>query len=286
MNNASLSFYRIFTNQSISANLIQWCRHHPGLIVIFLLIAVETLRLGAIGMVNRTPISYLQALIGTVGFWLFWIVSYRHVKAAVQNISIGKSAHVVKSVLAVIIFTLLGLSWGMVSDYFLVPGTPDMDKILLPRLLYDFPTLLSVNLVLMAIYRNQTKSVKAINTENKKDPNGLQKVSMYKVKAGNDFHFVALKDIVAVEAQDYYSKLVTQNGSFLLRASLKSVFADLNSYGFIQLSRSAIVKQSLISGMRKDSAGNSMVVLNNSKTYKVSQSKLKSLKQWQNKIAK
>jgi two-component system, LytTR family, response regulator len=96
------------------------------------------------------------------------------------------------------------------------------------------------------------------------------------IKELGKINIVNFKDLFWVEAFDYYSKLHTTKGTFLIRKPMKEIEAELPEE-FIRIHRSFIVRIDQISQIRKDTYGGT-VFLNNDINLSVSRRYWKKMK--------
>ena len=114
--------------------------------------------------------------------------------------------------------------------------------------------------------QNQDESAKAIPD-----------IPQMLIRTGNRITPVLLEEIVWIQSDDYCSKIHTSDDkSFSLRKSLKSLEAELRPYGFVRIHRSALLNLKSVEQLSLD---RSVVRLQNHVELPVSKSRVKSLKE-------
>lgn len=78
---------------------------------------------------------------------------------------------------------------------------------------------------------------------------------------GDDIHVINVRDISCFIAQDKYTSVVTSEGEFLIRKSIKQLVCELNPNEFWRIHRSTIVQVSHIERVYKDDDGHYFVTV-------------------------
>ncbi len=87
---------------------------------------------------------------------------------------------------------------------------------------------------------------------------------------GDRIHFVALDDVAWIEAAGNYVRLHTEDGSHLLRHSLKGLHRRLDPAVFVRIHRSAIVNIGRVAEVRSWFGGDYLAVLQSGEQLRVS----------------
>lgn len=100
--------------------------------------------------------------------------------------------------------------------------------------------------------------------------NGSALAKRLVIKSGGKIHIVNYKDIIRVEAQDYYIKVHTANQSFLMRESMKGMAQKLPDLQFVRIHKSHIVNLAYVTELEPYFNGEYMVKLQNGQSLKMS----------------
>ena len=103
-------------------------------------------------------------------------------------------------------------------------------------------------------------------------------LSKIKVQKNGLTRLLDQEDIIWISAEDYYAKLHTEFGFFLVRQSLKSLLKQLNQNVFVQTHRSAIVNINYIGELHTGTDGSRTISLKNGSHCPVSRRGLRHLK--------
>jgi len=104
--------------------------------------------------------------------------------------------------------------------------------------------------------------------------------STVQVKRGNKKVFLKSESIYWVSAEGYYINIHSDQGSFLLRRSLKDILNSLSESSFIQIHRSAIINTNHLSELKQSSNQKIIAVMKDGKSHPVSRTYVKSLKEF------
>jgi len=98
------------------------------------------------------------------------------------------------------------------------------------------------------------------------------------VKREGGVTFIDVNDVLAVEASDYYLKIITSTDEHVMRKSLNSIEEKLSSNKFVRIHRSTIVNIDYIKSIEKFTADEHIVIMKNDSRYRISKSGRKNLK--------
>jgi len=98
------------------------------------------------------------------------------------------------------------------------------------------------------------------------------------VKRDGGITFIDVNDIIAIEASDYYLKIITSFDEHMMRKSLNAIEEKLNPKQFIRIHRSTIINIEYIKTIEKFTADEHIVILKNNGRYRISKSGRKILK--------
>jgi DNA-binding LytR/AlgR family response regulator len=82
-----------------------------------------------------------------------------------------------------------------------------------------------------------------------------EKITVLRIADRNNVRMVALRDVIAIEANDKYASVITENGEGLVRLSLRELIARIDGVAFTQIHRGALVASDRIEMAQKDEAG-------------------------------
>jgi DNA-binding LytR/AlgR family response regulator len=82
-----------------------------------------------------------------------------------------------------------------------------------------------------------------------------EKITVLRIADHNNVRMVALRDVIAIEANDKYANVITENGEGLVRLSLRELIARIDGVAFTQIHRGALVASDRIEMAQKDEAG-------------------------------
>lgn len=98
------------------------------------------------------------------------------------------------------------------------------------------------------------------------------------VKREGGVSFIDVKDIMAIEASDYYLKIITSIDEHIMRKSLNSIEEKLNNNQFVRIHRSTIINIDYIQSIEKYTADEHIVIMKNKNRYRISKNGRKNLK--------
>lgn len=98
------------------------------------------------------------------------------------------------------------------------------------------------------------------------------------VKREGGVTFIDVKDIIAVEASDYYLKIITSIDEHIMRKSLNTMQEKLDPKQFVRIHRSTIINIDYIKTIEKYTADEHIAILKNDCRYRISKSGRKKLK--------
>ena len=98
------------------------------------------------------------------------------------------------------------------------------------------------------------------------------------VKCKGGVTFIDTKDIICIEASDYYLKIITNIDEHVMRKSLNSMEEKLNRDQFIRIHRSTIVNIEYIQSIERYTPNEHLVIMKNGNKYRLSNNGRKILK--------
>jgi len=90
------------------------------------------------------------------------------------------------------------------------------------------------------------------------------------IKQAGEYHLIRTKDIIWIESDGNYSRIMTQDRKFMIRYTLSGFKEQLNPNRFYRISRSKIVNLDYIAKIRDHVYGNYLIELENGTTLKMS----------------
>ena len=165
---------------------------------------------------------------------------------------------------------LEGFSGG-ISQYldFLTLGLSfylDMD------ILFYWAILATSQIVLFA--RNRVNTEKQISSEEMRTDSFLNRIT---VKDGRTIHIVETKDIVSIEAANYYIYIHTKEKSLLHRERMKNIEVRLHPKRFLRVHKSVIINLAYLKEIIRRENGEYSVVMENDQIFNVSRRRKGSL---------
>lgn len=145
---------------------------------------------------------------------------------------------------------------------------------------------IAVSVIIHFYYSNQYLQIEVLQLEKLKQTNAelyqklkstsTDKESMLTIKVGNHQKIIPTKEIYWIAADDYCSRVHTQNApSYTMRISLKALEEKLEQH-FLRVHRGAIVNMKMVKGFQ--ATPNTKLILKNEVEVNVSKSKLKLVK--------
>src|SRR5690554_41894 len=123
---------------------------------------------------------------------------------------------------------------------------------------------------------------KADSNETKLNPEqtdeGSEAIERIAVKVGNKIHVILVQDIIYIEADGDYVKIVTDHGKYMKEDTMKYYEAGLPQSKFVRVHRSYIVNVEKILRIELYEKQNQMLTLNNGDQIRASASGYKSLR--------
>lgn len=98
------------------------------------------------------------------------------------------------------------------------------------------------------------------------------------VKREGGVTFIDVNDIVAIEASDYYLKIITSINEHVMRKSLNAIEERLDVNKFVRIHRSTIVNIDYIKSIEKFTADEHIIKMKNNNKYRISKTGRKKLK--------
>jgi DNA-binding LytR/AlgR family response regulator len=87
------------------------------------------------------------------------------------------------------------------------------------------------------------------------DISSKEKITVLRIAERNNVRMVALRDVIAIEANDKYANVITELGEGLVRLSLRELIGRIEGVEFLQIHRGALVASDRIEMAEKDEAG-------------------------------
>ena len=131
---------------------------------------------------------------------------------------------------------------------------------------------------LLAAYENQARNQPGNQLGEALSPNKMIFNDRLVIKADGKIHFVPLKDIIWVQAFDYYIKVHVSNRFYLVRERLKKMEATLPPNMFLRIHKSSLVNINAIQELTPHLNNEYIVTLLNGQKLKISRSYRERLK--------
>lgn len=122
---------------------------------------------------------------------------------------------------------------------------------------------------LYRLYRAKTEGAASFQ-DTPKNNQGNSVPDKFSVKLGGDTFFVPIADIDWIESAGNYVLLHCGNRNFMLRATMKSVEAQLSKLPFARVHRSAIVNGDKVASLRQSAVGDGVLTLASGHTVRMS----------------
>ena len=97
------------------------------------------------------------------------------------------------------------------------------------------------------------------------------------VRQGDRFIVVPIDSVRWIESEDYYARLHTDGGSHLIRKSMASLEAELDSRHFLRIHRRYIVRVEAVTELQRLFRGTWLAVLKDGSRLRISRSRLRSV---------
>ena len=97
-----------------------------------------------------------------------------------------------------------------------------------------------------------------------------KKLSRFIIKQSGEYHLVRAKNIIWIESDGNYSRIITKDKKFMIRHTLSGFDKQLDSSRFYRISRSQIVNLDYVVKIKDHIYGNYMVELSNGMSLKMS----------------
>lgn len=100
------------------------------------------------------------------------------------------------------------------------------------------------------------------------------------IKSDGNIQLLLKKEIMYVEAFDYYVKIHVEDRFYLIRESMKMMESKLETSHFLRVHKSFIVNREYVQTFARQSNGEYQITLTNDFEVKVSRTKVKEVKEW------
>jgi two-component system LytT family response regulator len=121
---------------------------------------------------------------------------------------------------------------------------------------------------------SETQSADGASTAPREVPTTLERLL---VRRGDRSMVVEISSVRWIESEDYYARLHTESGSHLIRKSMTSLEAQLDSRHFVRIHRRYIVRVEAITALRRLSRGAWVACIDDAKELRISRSRRRSI---------
>ena len=195
---------------------LAWLRRYGYFALVGLFFTIAFVKLSVIGMINRHPISVIEAFIGVGARWSCWLLFYFVINKAVMSIPLSPRNLATKYLPLVVTLSFGAVFWGICTDLVFISGSPSVSGYAFNAIVYDLPSTLALTCLLTAaMYWSRLPDK---SSEIAKE--AVQLPMTITVKKGNKTVVVKIDEITAISAQDYYSEVITDSEAYLVRKSL------------------------------------------------------------------
>ena len=217
---------------------------------------------------TRDQVSLIHVLIWQIGVWAPWILGFillRKMHRNLVNTKIGLAK------LTLIGVVLVGLHFGWffllsstASPYLNLPGS----RFGVYRYFFVFWTLIDLALLWFMVDKLNTSQ-----EQTEKIPLLLELT-----RGGNKF-FCKPSDIQWLVSENYYTKLATNQGIFMMRKPLKTYLEILPMHTFLKIHRSTIINMDYVVELARGSGSTLEVIMQDGTRRRVSKSFIKEVTQ-------
>ncbi len=215
---------------------------------------------------TRDQVSLFYVLLWQIGIWIPWFFGFKLIKQVVGKTSKTKFGI---PLLAGVCIIWVGLHYGWFffissnfSPYLGLPGS----RFGVYRYFFIFWTLIDIGLLWFII--DKLKSRKGEE---------LPPPLLLELTRGNNKYFCEPSQIHWLAAENYYTKLSTTEGVFVMRKPLKSFHNLLPQDMFRRIHRSTIVNVNYVSELERGNSQNLKVVMKDGTRRKVSRNFVKEI---------
>lgn len=215
---------------------------------------------------TRDQVTLYRVFLWQLGIWLPWIIGFKVLERIIKKINKTKFG-IFLLLSSSIIWAGLHLGWffflsSTYSPYLGLPGS----RFGVYRYFFIFWTLIDVGLIWFVI--DKLKGV-----ENEKLPPPL----LFELTRGSNKYFCEPSQIQLLVAENYYTKLYTTEGVFVMRKPLKSFQDVLPPDMFKRIHRSTIINVNYVSELAKDDYKSLEVIMKDGTRRKVSRNFVKEI---------
>lgn len=214
----------------------------------------------------REQVNLYHVLLWQIAIWTPWIIGFRILGSIIKKTN--KAKYKVLKLLGSCII-LVGLHFGwffMLSSNFSPYIGQYGSRFGVYRYFFIFWTLLDVGLIWFMI--DKLKVV-----ENEELPPPL----LFELTRGGNKYFCEPEQILLLAAENYYTKLYTTEGVFIMRKPMKSFQEVLPSNTFKKIHRSTIINVNYVSELARDNGKGLEVIMNDGTRRRVSRSFIKEI---------
>lgn len=214
----------------------------------------------------RDQVNLYKVVLWQIAIWLPWIISFRVLDSIIEKTN--KAKHRVLTLFGSCII-LVGLHFGwffFLSSYFSPYLGQNGSRYGVFRYFFIFWTLLDIGLIWFII--DKLERVEYIE----KSPPLL-----FELTRGGNKYFCEPAQLQLLIAENYYSKLYTTEGIFVMRKSLKSFQDVLPSDMFKKIHRSTIINVNYVSELAKVNDKGLEVIMKDGIRRKVSRNYVKEI---------
>ncbi|MCL6266999.1 LytTR family DNA-binding domain-containing protein [Flagellimonas myxillae] len=215
---------------------------------------------------TRDQVTLLHVLLWQMGIWLPWILGFltlKGLKAKVQNKEYGFPLLLISGlVLIALHFGWFFIVSSTVSPYLDLPGS----KFGVYRYFFVFWTLIDVGLVWFIIDKLRTSL-----------PQLEQQPIRLELTRGGNTYFCEPSQIQLLAAENYYTKLFTTQGVFVMRKPLKAFLDILPVETFRKIHRSTIINVDYVSELARGNGSTLEVIMKDGTRRRVSKSFVKEI---------
>lgn len=214
----------------------------------------------------RDQVSLYHVLLWQIGIWIPWIIGFKVLDSIIKKTNKAKFRNILLFGSCII---LVGLHFGwfffLSSNYSPYLDLPD-SRYGVYRYFFIFWTFIDVGLIWFII--DKLKVV-----ENEELPRPL----LFELTRGGNKYFCEPAQILLLAAENYYTKLYTTEGVFIMRKPLKSFQEVLPPDTFKKIHRSTIINVNYVSELARGNDKGLEVIMKDGTRRRVSRSFIKEI---------
>ncbi|WP_300530289.1 LytTR family DNA-binding domain-containing protein [Maricaulis sp.] len=253
-----------------TSQLNAWLRRFPGALFMFGVLGLalfQAIYLMQVGRINGQDITAVQSALIALTKWLVYVPVYLGVRLAIKRYPVTRKRLLSSLVVPLLAFLVAIGVWRTSCLLAIVPSGHAFATIFKAGIRSD---LLEVLLVLGGIYGLAQLSQR---------PLAALPMPSIEVRDGTRTLQLSSAEILYIEAEDYYVRLHTANRSWLLRRRLYEMLDLLEEFGFMRVSRSAIVSIGHIQALNRDETGKLLAEFENDQSLAVAKGYRQALRQ-------